>query len=211
MNHLSFSLNKFLYERNQSSILILRRKHVFMNLKNKSTKLLGTCILASISMLLSFSLKAQVKDTAIPKDTLIKAGREIMNANPYCALVTVDSKGQPQVRTMNPFPLGDEMLIWFATSRKSRKVAEIKNNPKVSVYYADHNHAKGYVTITGKAVIIDDKELLKKMKRDYWESIPDWENIFVLIKIIPVKMDVINYQRGINGADETSRSPSVEF
>jgi general stress protein 26 len=211
MNPLSLSLNKSLYEPCPHTISILPYKLCFAKLKEECFKSLEACILFLFISLVSFQVQAQNKEPVIPKDTLIKAGREIMKASPYCALVTVDSNGQPQVRTMNPFPLGDEIVIWIVTSRKSRKVSEIKNNPKVSVYYADHDHAKGYVNITGKAVIIDDKELLKKMKRDYWENIPYWENIFVLIKIIPLKMDVINYQRGINGEAETSRSPSVDF
>ena len=48
-------------------------------------------------------------------------------------------------------------------------MSEIRNNPKVCVYYADHVSAKGYVSITGTATVIDDKDLLMKMKRDYWE------------------------------------------
>ena len=160
--------------------------------------------------LLIIGVDAQ-KQQPFPKDTLIKAAREIMKASPYCALATVDSAGVPQVRTMNPFPLGDEMVIWFATSRKSRKVKEIRNHPIVSVYYADHNAGKGYVNIVGKAVVIDDKELLIKMKRKYWEGIPNWQDHFVLIKITPVTMDVTNFGRGISGDAETSRTPTVVF
>ena len=76
---------------------------------------------------------------------------------------------------MNPFPANDELITWFATSRTSRKAREIRSNPKVCVYYADHISAKGYVNITGKAEVIDDKDLLVKMKRAYWEGIPDWQ------------------------------------
>ncbi len=35
--------------------------------------------------------------------------------------ITVDSTGQPQIRTMYPFPLKIEFITWFATSRTSRK------------------------------------------------------------------------------------------
>ena len=154
---------------------------------------------------------AQNQQTTFPKDTLIKAAREIMLSTHYCALATVDSTGLPQVRTMNPFPLKDDMVIWFATSRKSRKVKDMRNNPNVCVYFADLKNASGYVTINGKAEVIDDKDLLVKMKRDYWESIPNWQNIFVLIKITPVTMDVTNYAHGVAGDPETSRAPRVIF
>jgi general stress protein 26 len=147
--------------------------------------------------------------SSVNRDTLLVAAREIINETTYCALVTIDSTGQPQVRTMNPFPANDELITWFATSRTSRKVREIKNNPKVCVYYADHLTAKGYVNITGTAEVLDDKELLIKMKRDYWENIPDWQNIFVLIKIVPKTIEVINYRHGLNNDPESFRAPFI--
>jgi general stress protein 26 len=88
-------------------------------------------------------------------------------------------------------------------------VREIKNNLKVCVYYANHMTAKGYVSITGTAEVIDDKELLLKMKRDYWENIPNWQNIFVLIKIVPQTIEVINYKHGLNNDPTTFRAPSI--
>ncbi len=152
-----------------------------------------------------------VKAQEFSRDTLISAARDIIKGSPFCALVTIDSTGQPQVRTMNPFPIGDDMVIWFATGRTSRKVGELKNNQKVSVYYSDQSGSRGYVTFNGTAQVIDDKELLKKMKREYWNGIPNWQDIFVLIKITPQTMDVINYPRGIAGDPKTSRSPRVVF
>jgi general stress protein 26 len=179
----------------------------------KQLKSNGTSMSLVIIMFafLTMNVSAQSVKSSFPLDTLMKAAREIIKANPYCALVTIDSTGLPQVRTMNPFPLGDEMVIWFATSRKSRKLSHIRKNPNVCVYYADHNKAKGYVNITGTAVIIDDKELLVKMKRAYWENIPDWQNKFVLLKITPKTMDVINYAHGINEEPGANRSPTIVF
>jgi general stress protein 26 len=147
----------------------------------------------------------------VNRDTIRIAALEIMRETNYCALVTLDSTGKPQIRTMNPFPANDEFVTWFATSRNSRKVIEIRNNPNVSVYYADHISAKGYVSISGKAEVIDDRELLLKMKREYWNGIPDWQNIFVLIKIVPERLEVINYKHGLNNAPGTFKAPSVLF
>ncbi len=147
----------------------------------------------------------------VNRDTVLVAAREIIIQTTYCGLVTVDSNGQPQVRTMNPFPVKDDLVIWFATSRSSRKAGELKANPKVAVYFADHNTAKGYVNISGKAEVIDDKELLQKMKREYWEGIPNWQDIFVLIKIVPERLEVINYKHGLNNDPQTFKAPSIEF
>ena len=172
----------------------------------KTFALIAIPYLILFSTIIPSKLYAQ---SSINRDTVLMAAREIIKETTYCALVTIDSTGQPQVRTMNPFPANDELITWFATSRTSRKVKEIKNNPKVCVYYANHMTAKGYVNITGTAEVIDDKELLLKMKRDYWENIPDWQNIFVLIKIVPKTIEVINYKHGLNNDAKTFRAPSI--
>lgn len=161
-------------------------------------------------LFLTFSYQGiLIAQQSFSKDTIITAALEIMNETTYCALVTVDSTGQPQVRTMNPYPANDELITWFGTSRYSRKVREIRNNPKVAVYYADHLNAKGYVNISGIAEIIDDRDVLMKMKRDYWESIPDWKENFVLIKIIPVTVEVINYRHKLTNEPKTFKAPMV--
>ena len=145
------------------------------------------------------------------RDTILVAAKEIINGTGYCGLVTIDSLGQPQTRTMNPFPLKDEFVIWFATARDSRKVKEIKKNPKVNVYYANHVAGNGYVSINGIATVIDDKELLVKMKREYWNGIENWQNRFVLIKIAPVYLEVINYKHGLNNDPKTLKAPFIRF
>lgn len=180
-------------------------------MKEKFDKGLYTSLIMVLLLLLSLKGNSQNNQSSFARDTLLKAAREIVSTTPYCALVTIDSTGQPQVRTMNPFPMGDEIVIWFATSRKSRKVNEIRHNPRVCVYYADHVNAKGYVNITGTASIIDDKELLVKMKREYWEGIHNWQDKFVLIKVTPKILDVINYARGISGDPETNRAATIAF
>jgi general stress protein 26 len=164
------------------------------------------CLSILLSAIILLSAKAQ---TGINRDTMFLAAHEIIKSTNYCALTTIDSTGQPQVRTMNPFPANDDLITWFATSRQSRKVKEIKANPKVCVYYADHINAKGYVSITGNAEVIDDKELLLKMKRDYWSGIPDWQNTFVLIKIVPNTLEVVNYKHGLSGDPKTFGAPKI--
>lgn len=170
-------------------------------------------ILVNTFLLLTINCIAREdQDTRYNRDSVIAAAREIMEMQTYCALVTIDSSGRPQVRTMNPYQAEEDMTVWMATNRQSRKVKEIKNNPNVCLYYADHKSPSGYVAINGKAVIIDDKEILVKKKRDYWEQmVPDWKNLLVLIKIIPEKIDVLNYKRGILNDTVTWRTPSIEF
>jgi len=147
----------------------------------------------------------------IQPDSLIAAAREIIGLQKYCALVTIDSAGRPDLRTMNPFPPEDDMTVWMATNSRSRKANDIRHNPTVCLYYADRGRATGYVTITGKAYLVDDMNEKLKRKREYWtQAFPDWK-FLVLIKVVPEKMEVVNYRRGIVSDSLTWKAPTVEF
>jgi general stress protein 26 len=145
----------------------------------------------------------------LDREKVVAAAREIIGAQKYCALVTVGVDGRPQVRTMNPFPPEDDLAVWMATDSRCRKVQEIRNNPNVCLYYADHREAKGYVAVSGKAVLVDDAAEKEKRKRDYWEqAFPDWEYL-LLIKIIPDQLDVLHYARDMLNAPVGWRTPSI--
>jgi len=142
---------------------------------------------------------------------LIRAAREIMAGQTYCALLTLDEEGRPQIRTMNPFPPEADMTVWIATSTLTRKVQHLRRDPRVTLYYGNHAQATGYVAITGKAELVDDKAEMIKRKRAYWDTaFPGFKNL-VLIKVVPERMDVLNYSRGAMGDPTTWRTPTVEF
>jgi general stress protein 26 len=175
---------------------------------NSKFTLYGLSLLASAFISFNSTVSGQIP---VSRDTLLLAAHEIINETTYCGLVTIDYQGHPQVRTMNPFPVKDDFVIWFATARESRKVREIKDNPEVCVYFANHLAAKGYVNINGSATVIDDRELLVKMKRDYWNGIEGWQERFVLIKIIPKSIEVINYKHKLNNDPKSLKAPSIIF
>lgn len=151
------------------------------------------------------------QDKPVNRDSLIAAAREIMGAQTYCALVTLDSTGGPHVRTMNPFPPDSTMTVWIATNSRSRKAEEIRKNSRVCLYYADHKNAIGYVTITGKATLVDEMSEKQKRKRAYWDqAFPDWKYL-VLIKVEPVRIEVINYKYHLYNDPNTFVAPSIDY
>jgi general stress protein 26 len=158
------------------------------------------------------SVGAQEQQRPVPdRAKLIAAAREIMGAQTYCALITVDHTGRPQVRTMNPFPPEEDMTVWMATNTNSRKVQQMRNDPRVCLYYADHSKAIGYVALTGRAVLVDDMREILKRKRAYWDqAFPGLKNL-VLIKVIPEQLDVLNYKQGALNDTVTWRTPSIKF
>lgn len=164
------------------------------------------------TVLLSAKCASQEKQkTSFERDSILVAAREIIGSQKYCALVTTDSLGIPHIRTMNPFPPEEDMVVWMATNSRSDKAQQIRNNSKVCLYYADHSKASGYVTITGTAVLVDDMAEKLKRKRDYWDqAFPDWHYL-LLIKVIPEKLEVINYRHGMMNGSVTWSVPSINF
>lgn len=150
-----------------------------------------------------------------PGDTtrqfLLNAAREIIQSSKKVALITQDENGTPQIRTMDPFSPEEDFTVWLATHPNTRKVQQIKNNPNVTLYYSDKND-KGYVVIHGVAELINDQ----KEKDTRWKS--EWKNFYanrtdayLLIKVTPNYLELINYNRGISGDTKTWQPAMVRF
>ena len=144
-------------------------------------------------------------------DMLIRAAKELMEIARYCALVTLDSSGHPQVRTMDPFRPTEDMVVWMGTNANSRKVSEIRADPRVSLYYQAPDGG-GYVVIQGTAYLTDDPEKTEQYWKKEWEAFyPDKDATFLLIRVIPKKLEIISYGHDISGSSKTWAVPLVEF
>src|SRR5882762_2104912 len=106
--------------------------------------------LTSLLLLTAAAVVAQDTKQRLSRAELIAAARETMSAARYCALITQDSSGRPQARTLDPFPPDENMVVWLGTNPRSRKVAAVRRNPRVTLYYFDRD-AQAYVTIYGVA------------------------------------------------------------
>jgi len=142
---------------------------------------------------------------------VLAAAREIIAAQTYCALVTIDETGRPSVRTMNPFPPEEDMTVWMATNTRSRKLEHIRRDPRVTLYYSNHGTAIGEVSIVGHAVLTADPAEIRRRKRAYWDqAFPGLENL-TLIKVVPERLEVVNYKAGLHNDPATFRAPSIDL
>jgi general stress protein 26 len=155
---------------------------------------------------------AQVKQPAdTSRQFLLDAAREIITSSKKVALITQDENGTPQIRTMDPFVPEEDFTVWLATHPNTRKVQQIKNNPNVTLYYPDKND-RGYVVIHGVAELVSDQ----KEKDTRWKN--EWKNFYanrtdayLLIKVTPNYLELINYNRGISGDTKTWQPAMVRF
>jgi len=166
--------------------------------------------LVSSLLLLAAAAAAQTTQP-LSRDELITAAREVMLAARYCALITQDSSGRSQARTLDPFPPDENMVVWLGTNPRSRKVAAIRRNSRVTLYYFDRE-SQAYVTIYGIARLVNDPKAKLKWWKDEWKDFyPDRTRDFLLIRVTPEKVEVVNVKKNIVGDPHTWKPPSVKF
>lgn len=147
----------------------------------------------------------------MPRDTLLAAARDMMAKAHYCALITLDASGHPRARTMDAFPPEENMVVWMGTSRVTRKVEEIRNDPRVTLYFA-HPDNVGYVTLYGTAKLVDTpEEKDKRWSEEYASYFPEGKASYILIAVTPERMEIVDYSRGITGDPKTWKPQTVKF
>jgi pyridoxamine 5'-phosphate oxidase len=111
-----------------------------------------------------------------------KQSLELIETSKAAYFTTIDSDGFPITRAMfnlrnkEQFPefsnffqeQENKFAIYIGTNTSSSKVAHIKNNPKINVYYCDPENFKG-VMFKGLVEIVNDKEFKRTIWLDWWK------------------------------------------
>jgi PPOX class probable F420-dependent enzyme len=147
------------------------------------------------------------------RPTVLKAARELMVKARYCALVTIGEDGHPQARAIDAFAPEDDMTVWIATNPVTRKVTEVKRDPRVTLYYYEPG-GPGYVTLLGKAAVVTDPaEKAKRWKKD-WAAFYKDENRgddYVLIRVTPLRLEIVSHAHGLLNDPATWRPLAITF
>lgn len=100
--------------------------------------------------------------------SLLALARELINEVAFCFAITHGPEGESHARIVQPRPATPEWTVDFLTNRRCRKVREIEASGKMTLAY-QHDRDRGYVSLLGRAVIVDDVEL----KRSRWVPAAD--------------------------------------
>jgi general stress protein 26 len=137
--------------------------------------------------------------------------KEIMNSGITCALITVDKDGAPRARTMDPFSVGDDFIVWLGTNSQSRKVQQIKDNPRVTLYYLN-KESSGYVVIDGVASLVNDQKSKDAYWKESWKSFySETRENYLLIKVTPNWMEILSPPNMIFNDPITWQPPIIVF
>ena len=143
-----------------------------------------------------------------PKPTraeILAAARDVMQKARYCTLTTVGEDGQPQARIVDPLEPDSDFTLWIATNPLTRKVREIRRNPRTTLLCFDAA-TSSYVTLIGRATLISDAA----EKQQHWKA--DWAPIypkgprdgsFLLIRVKPTRLEIVSESRGMVGDPKT--------
>lgn len=155
------------------------------------------------------SVQAAIANETDDVDVLSLA-RDVITKVRYGALISVGEAGQPRSRIVDAFAPDEDFVIYVATKPNTRKVAQIRHNPKVTLFYFDPEE-RNYVSVMGRASLVEDIAAKVAMRReaDSDRIYPDFPDDYLLIKIQP---DVVEgLLPGHRGRNETWMPARVEF
>lgn len=125
---------------------------------------------------------------------VLEMARKMIQADPYMTLVTVDEHGQPHARIMEHSPPDENMVIYFSTIPGTRKLEQIRQNPKVTLFFNGPGDFS-YLSVIGLATIHTDISTIKEhawrepaARAQFW---PDYPDNFVLVRLQPRWLELV--------------------
>ncbi len=113
----------------------------------------------------------------------------IMKENSLHAYLATCDGDQPRVRPVTPI-VEDNMSIWVTTFSTSRKVKQIRQNPKICLAFVELPHGEKAANVIGEAKIIPNLDEKKKVwdlatldLSQYFPNGPDSDE-YCLLKIV---------------------------
>lgn len=153
------------------------------------------------------------RPAAPDRAAVIKAAAGVMDRARYCTLVTMGEDGHPQARIIDAFLPDEHMVVWMATTPLTRKVAQIRRDPRVTLVYFDPN-TMAYVTLLGRAALVTDAAEKARRWKDDWAKLYTDRNRgddYLLIKVTPFRLEISADSQGISNDPKTWRPVIVEF
>ena len=164
-----------------------------------------------VTLLAGAAARAQERPQPPKAPDPLAVAREIMQAARYCTLVTFGEDVYPEARLMDAFPPEADLTVWMATNPKSRKVAQIRKNPRVTLHCFD-TASMGTVTLFGLARLVNDPAEKKKRWKDEWRDFyPDRDAGYLLIAVTPDRLEILSPAHGIGNDPVTWKPLTIQL
>jgi general stress protein 26 len=132
-------------------------------------------------------------------ERLLEVARAVMHEAGFCFLITIGGEGHPHARVMQPFEPEEDLIVWFGASPNSRKVREIRADPRVTLGYSQEEEG-AYVTLLGQASVVSDIEERRRRWREsfraFWPEGAESEN-YTLLRFVPERIELMHIEKSI--------------
>ena len=165
-------------------------------------------LLAAVSVALSSQAAPRPERAAI-----VAAAADIIQKAHYCTFITIGQDGQPEARIVDPLAPDAAFTIWIATNPLTRKVDQVRRNPRVTLSCFDAA-TSSYVTVLGRARLVSgEAEKQRHWKKDWSAFYPKGPsgNDVVLIELTPARLEIVSESRGMIGDPKTWLPLSIDF
>lgn len=130
----------------------------------------------------------------------LSVANQIISAAGCASIITLDELGQPSSRPVRTILSDDNFSrITIPTDVNSRKTHHVRTNPNIVLGYVDLP-SRGYVTMIGKAKLVDRPEDKKAAWLEpfaaFWPGGPDSEE-YQLIEFTPDRIEMRSYTQGV--------------
>ncbi len=140
-------------------------------------------------------------DFSPQEQRILKRSRALIGRAYYATAVTRGTDGRMRARVMEPFAPDSAWVIWLATNDRSRKVAELRSHPQMTLHYFDRS-SPGYVSLYGRARLVNDSAV-KALWRPAWEKFYPGRKHYLLIRFEPELLEMIDVGAGLPGDSAT--------
>lgn len=164
------------------------------------------------SILLGVALATQAAEKPSREETL-RVAREVITTARYATFVTLGRDGHPQARIVEPTAPSDDFIVWIGTNPQSRKVAELRRDPRATLLFFD-SAGGAYVTLKGRVAVVVDAAEKERHFKEEWTSFykdrhrgPD----FLMLRFTPTALEISAEGKGIKNDRKTWTPTIVEF
>lgn len=151
-------------------------------------------VAAVVTLGIATPAAAQAQGARIDRAAMIAAARDVMQKARYATLVTLGPDGHPQARVVDPLAPDSALTIWIGTNPLTRKVAEVRRDPRVTLVYFD-TKGNEYVSIIGRAEpVVGAAEKSRHWKAEWG---PFYKNgargsDFMLLRVRPIRLEIVS-------------------
>lgn len=121
-----------------------------------------------------------------------------MRRKKFCLLASRGSEGV-SARVLQPFPPEPDLEVWLGTSAASRKVTELRADPRATLAYQDDDRS-ACVVLSGRIDVVESLEARRRRFMSTWWAFwpegpasPD----YTLLRFVPDRLEVWDAARGI--------------